>query len=128
MKNYRNPPDVHPPTGYTHQIELAGPQRTLILSGQIGRSLDGNVPKDSLDQLRVALDNLERNRKAANMGFQDVVKLTYYLVEQMDNQKRRDLIREKIGANPPCSTLVYVAGLAGPDLKVELDAWAIRED
>ena len=62
MKQYRNPPDVHPPVaGYTHQIEITGAERLLILSGQIGRNPDGSVPEDPVEQLRVAFENLERN-------------------------------------------------------------------
>jgi hypothetical protein len=30
----------------------------------------------------------------------------------------------RLGAHHPCTTLLYVAGLAAPNLRVELDAWA----
>ena len=44
MKTYRNPPDVHPPlAAYSHQVELSGPGRQLILSGQVGVAADGGV-------------------------------------------------------------------------------------
>jgi len=124
MKTYRNPPQVSPPTGYTHQIELTGSERMLIISGQVGRKLDGTIPEDPIEQLKIALENLEHNLQAASMDFSDVVKLTYYLVGEMDTQKRREIIADKMGEHPACSTLVYVAGLASPQFKVELDAWA----
>ena len=77
MKEYRNPPNVHQPiAAYTHQIELSGPERLLFLSGQVGRKVDGTVPDDPVEQLDVALENLERNLHAAAMGVQDIVKLT----------------------------------------------------
>jgi len=42
MKEYRNPSNVHlPVASYVHQIEIRGPERMLILSGQIGQKLDG---------------------------------------------------------------------------------------
>src|ERR1044071_5322918 len=66
MKKYRNPSNVHlPVASYVHQIEIRGPERMLILSGQIGQKLDGSIPKDSLEQLAVAWDNLHRNLSAA---------------------------------------------------------------
>ncbi len=128
MKEYRNPSSVHPPTGYTHQIEITGNERILILSGQVGRTKDGTTPTDPLEQLKIALNNIERNLQAAGMSFQDVVKLTFYLVGEMDARKRREIIASKMGDKPPCSTLVYVAGLATPEFKVELDAWASQAE
>jgi 2-iminobutanoate/2-iminopropanoate deaminase len=31
-----------------------------------------------------------------------------------------------LGDDPPCMTLPYVAGLAAPQFKVEVDAWAMH--
>lgn len=125
MKEYRNPPDVHPPlAGYTHQIEIRKPERLLALSGQVGKRLDGSVPDDSIEQLALALDNLKRNLQAANMGVQDIFKITFYLVGEMDAARRRDVIASHLEGHQPCMTLLFVAALAGPIYKVEIDAWA----
>jgi 2-iminobutanoate/2-iminopropanoate deaminase len=125
MKEYRNPQDVHEPVAaYTHQIEIRGAERMLVLSGQIGRKEDGSVPEDSIEQLDVALENLLRNLRAANMEVGDLVKLTFYLVGDMDAGKRRDVIDARLKEHKPCMTLLYVSALAGPAYKVELDAWA----
>ncbi len=127
MKEYRNPPDVHPPiAAYTHQIEVRGPERLLVLSGQVGRKQDGSVPDDPIEQLDVALENIERNLRAANMEVQDILKLTFYLVGEMDAARRREVIAARLKGHQPCTTLVYVAGLASPIYKVEIDAWASR--
>ena len=125
MKKYRNPPNVHQPiAAYTHQIELSGSERLLILSGQVGRKADGTVPDDPVEQLDVALENLERNLHAAAMGIQDIVKLTFYLVGEMDAARRRDVIAARLQSHQPCMTLLFVAALASPIYKVEIDAWA----
>src|SRR5258707_14661680 len=80
MKKYRNPSNVHPPVAsYVHQIELRGPERMLILSGQIGQKLDGSVPKDSLEQLEVAWMNLRHHLSAAEMEVTDLVKITTHV-------------------------------------------------
>jgi 2-iminobutanoate/2-iminopropanoate deaminase len=129
VKEFRNPPDVHPPiAAYTHQIEIKGSERLLILSGQIGRRADGVVPEDPIEQLDVALENLQRNLQAANMEVADLVKLTFYLVGQMDAERRRDVIAARLHGHRPCMTLLFVASLAGPAYKVELDAWASRAE
>jgi 2-iminobutanoate/2-iminopropanoate deaminase len=125
MKEFRNPHDVHRPVGgYTHQIEITGNERMLVLSGQVGMRADGTIPEDPLEQIDIALENIFRNLRAANMDVKDIIKLTYYLVGEIDTARRRELTAAKMEGHKPCSTLLYVARLATPELRVEIDAWA----
>lgn len=129
MKEFRNPQNVHAPLGgYSHHVEITGNERLLVLSGQVGMREDGTVPEDALEQLEVAFENILRNLQAANMDSNDIVKLTYYVVGEMDVAKRRALIASKLQGHKPCSTFLYVAGLASPQYKVELEALASRSD
>jgi enamine deaminase RidA (YjgF/YER057c/UK114 family) len=129
MKEFRNPQNVHQPVGvYSHQIEVTGNERLLILSGQVGMREDGTVPEDPFEQLDVVFENILRNLEAANMGLKDILKLTYYVVGEMDTVKRREVIASKLQGHKPCSTFLYVAGLASPVYRVEIDAWASRSD
>ncbi|MBL0347517.1 RidA family protein [Candidatus Villigracilis affinis] len=128
MKESRNPQNIHTPLGqYSHQIEITGNERMLVLSGQVGMREDGSVPEDALEQIDVAFENIFRNLQAANMDVKDIVKLTYYLVGEIDTAKRRELTASKLQGHQPCSTLLYVAALAAPIYKVEIDAWASRQ-
>jgi enamine deaminase RidA (YjgF/YER057c/UK114 family) len=68
-------------------VEVTGPNRWLTISGQLGMNLDGTVPKEPLEQLEVALDNVKRNLEAANMGIQDLTKLAFYLVGDFEQTK-----------------------------------------
>jgi 2-iminobutanoate/2-iminopropanoate deaminase len=125
MKEFRNPQNVHPPLGsYSHQIEISGNERMLVLSGQVGMRQDGTVPEDPIEQMDIALENIIRNLQTANMDVKDIIKLTYYLVGELDTAKRRELVVSKLQGHQPCSTLLYVAALASPIYKVEIDAWA----
>jgi enamine deaminase RidA (YjgF/YER057c/UK114 family) len=125
MKEFRNPEDVHAPLGsYSHQLEISGNERVLVLSGQVGMRGDGTVPEDSLEQMDVAFENIFRNLRAANMDVKDIIKLTYYLVGEIDTAKRRELVASKLQGHKPCSTLLFIAGLASPIYKVEIEAWA----
>ena len=129
MKEFRNPQNIFAPLGgYSHHVEITGNERMLILSGQIGMREDGSVPEDPLEQIDMALENIFRNLQAANMEVKDLVKLTYYLVGEIDTTKRRELVAAKLQGHRPCSTLLYVARLATPDLRVEIDAWASHAD
>ena len=127
MKEFRNPQGIHEPIGsYFHQIEIRGNERLLVISGQVGMRQDGTVPDDPLEQIDVAFENVFHNLRAANMDVRDLIKITYYLVGEIDTAKRREIILSKLQGHKPCSTLLYVVGLASPVYKVEIDAWASR--
>ncbi len=77
MKEFRNPQDVHQPLGgYSHQVEITGNERMLVLSGQVGMREDGTLPEDPLEQIDLAFENIFRNLRAANMDVKDLIKLT----------------------------------------------------
>jgi 2-iminobutanoate/2-iminopropanoate deaminase len=125
MKTARNPDALHPPlAAYSHQIELAGTARWLVLAGQVGMNPDRSVPDAPAAQLDVALENVLRNLSAAGMEAGDLVKLTVYLVDEIPPPERAEILRRHLGSHAPCMTLVYVPRLAAPALKVEVDAWA----
>jgi len=127
VKEFRNPKDVHQPLGsYSHQIEVSGPERLLFLSGQVGMEEDGTIPDDPFEQIGLAFENIFRNLRAANMDVKDIIKITYYFVGEIDAVKRREVILSKLQEHQPCSTLLYVAGLASPAFRVEIDTWASR--
>jgi 2-iminobutanoate/2-iminopropanoate deaminase len=124
----RSPDTVHAPLGaYSQQVEVPPGARLLVMAGQVGRTVDGRVPEDPIEQAEVALDNVRHNLEAAGMAVGDVVKLTWYVVGQMDAQRRRELLGAWLGDHRPASTLVYVAALAAPEYRVEIDAWACRK-
>jgi enamine deaminase RidA (YjgF/YER057c/UK114 family) len=128
MKEFRNPSDVHQPVGsYSHQIEISN-ERMLIISGQVGMEQDGSIPTDPYEQIELALENIFRNLRAANMDVKDLVKITYYLVGEWDTARRREIVLSKLQGHQPCSTLLYIAALASPQFRVEIEAWASRAE
>lgn len=128
MKEFRNPADIHAPVGsYSHQIEVSH-ERMLLISGQVGMRQDGTIPDDPYEQIDLAFENVLRNLRAANMDIQDLIKITYYLVGEFDTAKRREIVLAKLQGHQPCSTLLYVAALASPQFRVEIDAWASRAE
>lgn len=127
MKQPRNPDTIHPPVGrYVHQIEVSGESRMLFMAGQVGKELDGTVPSDPVDQLDLALQNVLRNLEAAEFEVTDLVKITTYVVGELDAARRRAVIERLLGDHVSTSTLVFVQRLAAPAYLVEVDAWAVR--
>ena len=94
------------------------------MSGQVGMTPAGEIPDDTGEQLDVALENVLRNLEAAGMRAAHLVKLTFYSTEPIEADRRRAILDARLSGHTPCMTLVYVAGLATPKLKVEVDAWA----
>ncbi len=129
MKTFRNPTTMHQPlASYTHQVEINGSQRWLVLSGQIGMDKNGTLPSDPIEQFKLALTNIEHNLKAANMEMDDLIKLTIYLVGDIDSELRRNVLSSWLNGHKPSMTLLYVAALASSEIKVELDALACADD
>ena len=127
MKQSRNPESIHAPVGrYVHQIEVSGESRMLFLSGQVGKRLDGSVPSDPVEQLAVALENVLANLEAAGFEPSDLVKITTYVVGDIDAAGRRAAIERLLGDHVTTSTLIFVPKLAAPEFLVEIDGWAVR--
>jgi len=125
----RNPTTLHNPlAAYSHQAEVDGNAKWLVMSAQVGMDKDGYVPDDVYAQTKIAMGNIMLNLYAAKMSKENLVKLTFYFVGSHDILRRRDIVNNALGDHKPCMTVIYVAGLATPDLKVEIDAWAVKAD
>ena len=125
---FRNPEAIHKPlASYSHQAEVSEKAAWLVMSAQIGMDKNGFVPEDVYGQLEIAFDNIVLNLEAAGMQLNNLAKLVFYFVGSHDVGQQRNLISKRLGEHRPCMTVIYVAGLAGEALKVEVDAWACRE-
>jgi 2-iminobutanoate/2-iminopropanoate deaminase len=124
VKAFRSPDSVHAPLApYSHQVEVTD-ERLLFLAGQVGMHADGALAETAAEQLDVSLENVIANLAAAGMQASDLVKLTLYLVDEIDAPTRAEILTRRLGGHRPAMTLVYVARLAAPSLLVEVDAWA----
>jgi len=127
MRIFRNPSPnaVHPPvTGYHHQVEVGSWRRWVVLSGQVGVQPDGQVPQDPIEQLVVALENVRQNLFAADLRVDDVVKLTFHLVGDVDKQRLHEVVAGWLAGHAPAMTMLFVAGLAEPGYRVQVEVWA----
>jgi reactive intermediate/imine deaminase len=121
-----NPPSLSKPTGYTHVVEvLRG--KTVYLAGQVAFDASGALVSkgDFKAQTRQVLENVKAALAAAGATFDHVVKITTYVTDMSQIQALREMRASYYGSNPPASTLVHVAGLATPDLLIEIEAIAV---
>jgi len=122
-----NPPALSTPTGYTHIVEVTGPNRTIYVSGQIAFDKDGKVvgAGDMQAQAEQVFKNLETALTAAGAKFSDVVKMNSYITDMSKVQAVRDVRARYLKDNTPASTFVQVAGLVRPELLLEIEVVAV---
>src|SRR5215470_8283358 len=97
-----NPDAISQPTGYTHVVETTG-SRTVYISGQIALDRQGNVVglNDMSAQAEQVFQNLQAALAAVNATFEDVVKLTYFIVDISQIPVIREVRNQYINtANP----------------------------
>jgi reactive intermediate/imine deaminase len=122
-----NPPTLSTPTGYTHIVEVTGPNRTIYISGQIAYDKDGNVvgAGDMKAQAEQVFRNLEAALTAAGAKFSDVVKMNSYITDMSKVQAVRDVRAKYFTTAAPASTFVEVKGLVRPELLLEIEVVAV---
>ena len=127
-----NPPGIPAPDFY-RQVAVATGTRTVYLSGQVARDGEGNPvgPGDLAAQVEQAYSNVATALAAVGGTFDDVAKLTVYVVD-WSPEKLAGLgegvarVAERLGVDPRKPiTLLGVASLGEPDLLVEVEAIAV---
>ncbi len=126
MITIRNPSDRPVPETYHHGVEVSGSVRTLYIAGQIGLRPDGSIPDGIVAQAEVVYDNMKAVLDAAGMGFADIVKTTAFLTSPADRAGFSDVRAKVFAGARNASTLVYISGLARPELLVEVEAIAVK--
>src|SRR3954447_24340182 len=79
---------------------------------------------DAAGQTRQIFENMRKILDAAGCGFGDVLKVTVFLTDVADRKKINPVRQEYFGEARPASTLIGVAELAIPGMKVEIEAVA----
>ena len=116
------PETIHPPIGaYAHAVEVPDSAKVMFIAGQVGIDVDGNVPADFAAQADLAWRNLMAILEFNGMRMKDVVKITHFLTDAADLPAYNEVRAKYLGEDRPASTLLIVAGLARPDLLVEVE-------
>ncbi|GAA2078050.1 RidA family protein [Streptomyces albiaxialis] len=120
------PEGVRPGNGYTNVVTGTG--RLVTVAGQIALDPEGNLvgEGDPEAQARQVFENLRRCLGSAGVGFDEVVKLTYFVTDVAYLPAIRKVRDEYVDtARPPASSAVQVAALFRPDLLLEIEAFAL---
>lgn len=129
MNKYHNPEGVAAPiSAYSHAVEVRSGARWLTVSGQIGIDSEGKLGSDTAAQSELVWHNIQRILESAGMGIGDIVKMTAYLVNSADVAEYGAVRTRFLGEHRPASTLIYVSGLAKPEVTVEVEVVAAHKD
>ena len=120
------PDGVAPAAQYSHVV--LGRGRFVAISGQVPLDEDGRLvgEGDPEAQARQVFENLRRCLAAAGATFDDVVKLTYFVMDLADMPALRAARAEHIPDDRlPAASAVRVAGLVRPEFLMEVEAFAV---
>ena len=128
-KKFINPEGMVRPGAYTPVVATRG-GKTLYVAGQVAQDEKGDIvgPGDLAAQAEQVYKNVGLALKGAGATFNDLVKITVYVVNM--KPEHRDLMgqvraRHVNKDSPPASTLVGVQALAKPEYLVEVEAIAV---
>ncbi|MET7275085.1 RidA family protein [Streptomyces flaveolus] len=120
------PDGVAPAAQYSHVV--LGTGRFVAVSGQLALDEDGKLvgEGDAAAQARQVFENLRRCLSAAGAGFDDVVKLTFFVTDMAHMSAIRAARAEHIPDDRlPAASAVQVASLVRPEFLMEIEAFAV---
>jgi len=89
-----------------------------------GMTASGGDLTDEYTQAKAIFTKIRHLVEAAGGAMADIVKVTIFVTDITQREKVWQARREFFTGDFPCSTLVQVAALANPSLKVEIEAVA----
>ncbi|MFE5814805.1 RidA family protein [Streptomyces sp. NPDC056479] len=124
-----NPPDLSPPTGFSHAVVATG-SRVVFLAGQTALDTDGKVTGDTLaEQFERALTNLLAALVAAGGTPADLARVTVYATDVAAYRTHAvelgGIWRKLAGRDYPAMAVVEVVRLWDEEALVELDGFAV---
>jgi enamine deaminase RidA (YjgF/YER057c/UK114 family) len=84
------------------------------------------MPEAAVDQARAAFATIGRTLAEAGFAMADVVRAQYTVSDARYRGEVAPALREALGAVRPAATMV-IAGLNEPEMKIEIEVTALRE-
>jgi 2-iminobutanoate/2-iminopropanoate deaminase len=129
MNTRHSPDSVAAPFGpYSHAVEVPPRSRMLYISGEVGANPEGIVPESIEDQAECLWQNIVAILSSANMGVEDLVKITTYLVKEEDLAVAGAARAKYFGEARPASATLIVPALIKPGWLIEIEAVAAKSD
>lgn len=121
-----NPDSIaRPASAFSHGALVPAAGRRLIIAGQVGVNPDGSLAEGLEAQMERCWLNLFAILEAAGMTKRDLVKYTVYVTRPDITAAYREMRDRLLEGHAPPATYLVVAGLASPELLVEIEGEAV---
>jgi 2-iminobutanoate/2-iminopropanoate deaminase len=124
LRHITTPNAPQPFSNYSQAVAIPAGARILHVAGQVGARIDGTIPDDERAQHELAWGNVLAILAAAGMGAENLVDCHVYITNPASVALYREVRDRMLKGAKPAATLLVVAGLALPNLKVEVSAVA----
>lgn len=125
---YINPDGLPKNPAFSQVVVTQGKGKTIYVGGQNAVNAKGEIigKGDLAEQTEQVMKNLEAALKACGATFENIVKLTIFIVQGENLYSGFQSSQKYLGhlKNPPAISVVIVTALANPDFLVEIDAIA----
>jgi 2-iminobutanoate/2-iminopropanoate deaminase len=111
---------------YSDAVEVPAGARWLITAGTPGLDGDGHLSDDFATQAALAWENVIRILNKADMGVENIVKVTQILTRKEDLAAYRPVRSKYLGDLRPASMLSFVDQLVWPNILIELEVIAAK--
>ena len=123
-----NPDTITKPASkYSQGVKLKTAKRRLVISGQVGAKPDGTMEMTTRAQFERAWSNLMAVLKDAGFEKSHLVKITIFVTEPGLTALSREIRDRALDGHLCASTYLQIAGLASPEMKVEIEGEAVKE-
>jgi 2-iminobutanoate/2-iminopropanoate deaminase len=122
-----NPPSVRKPFGaYNHGLLVPPGASLLVTSGQLGISIDDEIPADVTGQAELCFKAIDAILTEAGMTFADVIRVSGFVTRREDFGAYM-AVRDRFTLEPkPVSTLIVVGGFTRAEFLVEVEVTAAK--
>lgn len=130
---YINPDGLSKNPAFSQVVTTQGKGKTIYVGGQDAVNAEREIvgKGDIAEQTEQVMKNLQTALAACGATFDNLVKLSIYIVQGQDLSRGFQASQKYLGGlkNPPAVTGLFVAALANPDFLVEVEAIAfVPED
>lgn len=119
----KDAPEVPSLPTYAQCVEVSGTSRLVFVSGQVPVREDGTVPPAFADQARVVWDNVRKQLAAADMTFDNLIKVTIFLSDRKYTADYRRTRDEALGGRRVGLTTI-ITGIFDEGWLLEIEAIA----
>jgi enamine deaminase RidA (YjgF/YER057c/UK114 family) len=125
---YINPDGLSKNSAFSQIVTTQGKGKTIYIGGQDSVNAHHEIvgKGDIAEQTEQVMKNLQTALAACGATFDNLVKLSIYIVQGQDLSRGFQASQKFLGnlANPPVISGFFVSALANPDFLVEIDVIA----